>query len=67
MLSAELCPGSQHRENGVLEFLEHCAYMDRIPGMPAEDILLRVDCGHDGADFIAKAHQLGFKYLIRRN
>ena len=67
MLSTELRPGSQHSEKGAVDFLERCAYMIRILGIPAEDILLRVDSGHDSADFIAKAYQLGFKFLIKRN
>ena len=60
MLSTELRPGSQHSEKGAVDFLERCAYMVRILGIPAEDILLRVDSGHDSADFFAKAYQLGF-------
>ena len=67
MVANEMRPGSQHSEKGAVEFLDRCVSIMLAAGYRAEELLLRVDSGHDAADFIQKADDLGIRYLIKRN
>ena len=67
MVANELRPGSQHGENGAVEFLERCVKLMERAGHKAEELLVRVDSGHDASDFIRKLEELGVYYLVKRN
>ena len=55
MVADEMRPGSQHSENGAVEFLRRCVAILPDAGFEASELLLRVDSGHDSADFIQEA------------
>ena len=55
MVANEMRPGSQHSENGAVEFLRRCVGIMLNAGYTASELLLRVDSGHDSADFIEAA------------
>lgn len=66
-LAFELRPGSQHSENGAIKFLDRCiSIIDKL-GIKREDILLRVDSGHDAREFLLFCNSLGIQYVIKRN
>ncbi|MCQ2317279.1 MAG: IS1380 family transposase [Bacteroidales bacterium] len=67
MVADEMRPGSQHSEKGAVEFLRRCVGIMQEAGYEANELLLRVDSGHDSADFIQAAEALGVKYLVKRN
>ena len=67
MVADEMRPGSQHSENGAVDFLKRCVGIMLNAGYEADKLLLRVDSGHDSADFIEAAETLGIKYLVKRN
>lgn len=67
MVANEMRPGSQHCEKGAVEFLRRCVGIMLKAGHKASELLLRVDSGHDSADFIEAAETLGIKYLVKRN
>jgi len=67
MIANEMRPGSQHSEKGAVQFLKRCVGILLAAGYKASELLLRVDSGHDSADFIATADELGIKYLVKRN
>lgn len=67
MVANEMRPGSQHCENGAVDFLCRCVNIMQDAGYEPSELLLRVDSGHDCSDFIQKAEELGLKYLIKRN
>ena len=45
MLGNELCPGSQHCSNGVIEFTQRCINKAEQLGLQAEELLIRADSG----------------------
>jgi len=45
MVANELRPGSQHCENGAVEFLKRCVTIMTQAGYKAEELLVRVDSG----------------------
>ena len=67
MVANELRPGSQHSENGAVEFLKRCIAIMLQAGYEARELLVRVDSGHDSSDFIEALSELGVKYLVKRN
>lgn len=67
MVADEMRPGNQHCEKGAVEFLRRCVGIILKAGHKASELLLRVDSGHDSADFIEAAESLGIKYLVKRN
>ena len=67
MVANEMRPGNQHSEKGAVEFLRRCVGIMKEAGHKASELLLRVDSGHDCADFIEAAEALGIKYLVKRN
>ena len=67
MVADEMWPGSQHSENGAVGFQKRCVGILVSAGYRAEELLVRVDSGHDSADFIEAAEALGIKYLVKRN
>ena len=66
MVANEMRPGSQHCENGAVDFLRRRVGIMLDAGCKAGERLLRVDSGHDCADFIGAAESLGIKYLAKR-
>lgn len=67
MVANELRPGSQHSENGAVEFLKRCIAIMLRAGYKANELLVRVDSGHDSSDFIKALEELEVKYLVKRN
>ena len=67
MVADEMRPGSQHCEKGAVEFLRRCVGIMLEAGYEANELLLRVNSGHDSADFIEAEEALGIKYLVKRN
>ncbi len=67
MVANELRPGSQHGENGAVEFLKRCVGIMLEAGYKAGELLVRVDSGHDSSDFIEALSELGVKFLVKRN
>ena len=67
MVANELRPGNQHSEKGAVEFLKRCVAIMTQAGYRAEELLVRVDSGHDSSDFIKTLSDLGVKYLVKRN
>gem|GEM_PF-1289835 len=51
MLANELRKGSQHSTKGAVEFVSRCIKNARRIGFSAEELLVRVNSGHDDADF----------------
>ncbi|MBO4334913.1 MAG: transposase [Desulfovibrio sp.] len=66
-LAFELRPGSQHSENGAIEFLLRCINLIKRLGLNLEDILVRVDSGHDDGDFIKVLEKNHLSYIVKRN
>ena len=67
MVANELRPGSQHSENGAVEFLERCVGILLAAGYQPWELLVRVDSGHDASDFIRKLEELRVRYIVKRN
>jgi len=67
MVANELRPGSQHSEKGAVEFLERCVAILVSAGYTAEELLVRVDSGHDSSDFIKALCELKVKFIVKRN
>ena len=67
MVANELRPGSQHSENGAVEFLERCLGILMAAGYLPWELLFRVDSGHDAGDFIRKLEELHVRYMVKRN
>lgn len=65
MLNCEQRPGSQHSNNGALEFFREC--FDAIDELGITNTLSRLDSAHDDAEVI-KLHQNRNKhFIIKRN
>ena len=67
MVAAELRPGSQHSEKGAVEFLERTVGILKKAGHAPETLLVRVDSGHDAADFIGACLALGVHFIVKHN
>ena len=67
MVANELRPGSQHSEKGAVEFLKRGIGILTAAGYEAEELLVRVDSGHDSSDFIRALYDLGVKFIVKRN
>ena len=66
-IAFELRDGTQHCQKDALSFLRRCLYiLDQI-GIKREEILLRVDSGHDATDFINLCLTLDIRFIICRN
>ena len=67
-LAAELRPGTQHCSKEALPFLRRCvALAGRRLGFAPEELLVRVDSGHDDAKFLAELQKMGVKFIVKRN
>jgi len=67
MVANELRPGSQHSEKGAVDFLKRCIGILTAAGYAAEELLVRVDSGHDSSDFIKALCELNVKFIVKRN
>jgi len=67
MVANELRPGSQHCENGAVDFVKRCVGILEKAGYKAENLLVRVDSGHDSCDFLKALSDLKVHYLVKRN
>lgn len=67
MLANELRPGTQHSAKGAVEFVTRCLNMTKRIGLKKENLLLRLDSGHDDGDFIKALSDSGVKFLVKRN
>lgn len=59
MLANELRNGSQHSVKGAVDA--------RKIGLSPEELLVRVDSGHDDADFLETLSAVGVKFFVKRN
>ena len=67
LLNCELRPGSQHSNNGALEFIRETLDMVEKLGIKLENILIRLDSAHDDANIIEEITRRGAKAVIKRN
>ena len=67
MLANELRIGSQHSENGAVEFLRRCLEQVKALKIDLRQIVVRVDSGHDDQKFIKVLDEYGVKFIIKRN
>ena len=67
MLANELRIGSQHSENGAVEFLRRCLEQVKALKIDLRQIVVRVDSGHDDRKFIKALDEYGVKFIIKRN
>lgn len=67
MVANELRPGSQHCEKNAVPFLTRCVSIMNAAGYASNELLVRVDSGHDSADFLKKLSELGVKFQVKRN
>lgn len=67
ILALELRPGSQHSENGAIEFLLRCLNLIKKLDLNPEDILVRVDSAHDDGDFVKVLEENHFNYIVKKN
>ena len=66
-LAAELRPGTRHCSKGALAFVERCAGLAGRLGIRPDELLLRMDSGHDDREFLAVLQKLGVKFIVKRN
>ena len=66
-LAFELRPGSQHSENGAIPFLKRCVNLLTLIGIDPQNVILRVDSGHDAHDFRDAAKALGLNFIMKAN
>lgn len=67
MLANELRIGSQHSENGAVEFLRRCLEQVKALKIDLRQIVVRVDSGHDDRKFIKVLDEYGVKFIVKRN
>ena len=67
MLGNESRPGSQHCSNGTIEFTQSCINKEEKLGLLGEELLIRADSSHDDNDYFKSRHEIGVKFLIKRN
>lgn len=67
MLANELREGSQHSEKGAVEFVRRGMDLARRIGQEMDQLLVRVDSGHDDCKFISTLCSAGVKFLVKRN
>ena len=65
MLANELRIGSQHSENGAVEFLRRCLEQVKALKIDLRQIVVRVDSGHDDQKFIKVLAEYGAKQPSR--
>ena len=66
-LCFDLRKGSQHSEKDAVKFLDRCFKMIKRIGIPMEKILVRVDSGHDAADFLDLCMENHVFFIVKRN
>ena len=67
MVANELRPGNRHCGCGAVEFVRRCVEVMRKAGAAPEELLARVDSGHDSGEFIAELIRLNVRFLVRRS
>jgi hypothetical protein len=67
MLANELRNGSQHSAKGAVEFVTRCIENARSVGLKTEELLIRVDSGHDDRKFLEALCGAGVNFLVKRN
>ena len=67
MVANGLRPGNRHCGCGAVEFVRRCVEVMRKAGAAPEELLARVDSGHDSGEFIAELIRLNVRFLVRRN
>ena len=67
LAGCELRPGSQHSQKGAVPFLRRCVALMVRAGYAPRNLLVRVDSGHDSADFISACQELGIAFIVKRN
>ena len=66
-VAAELRHGSQHCENGAVNFLKRTVAILAAAGHAPETLLIRVDSGHDAAEFIQACRECKVHYIVKHN
>ena len=66
-LAAEMRPGMQHCSKGAQAFAERCVALAGRLGLRRDELLLRMDSGHDDREFLAALQRLGVKFIVKRN
>ena len=64
---SELRPGQQHSINGTPDFMDHCFDGTDSLCIPRSGLLVRADCGMDGAEFMTRLLDDGVPFLVKRN
>ena len=67
MVANELRPGNRHCGCGAAGFVRRCVEVMRKAGAAPEELLVRVDSGHDSGEFIAELIRLNVRFLVKRN
>lgn len=67
MLANELRIGSQHSENGAVEFLRRCLEQVKALKIDLKKLVVRVDSGHDDRKFIKVLDEYEVKFIVKRN
>ena len=66
-LFSQLRPGQQHSINGTPDFMDHCFDGTDSLCIPRSGLLVRADCGMDGAEFMTRLLDDGVPFLVKRN
>ena len=66
-LALELRPGTQHSENGAVDFLKRCFSMLEKIGIPLDRVIVVCDSAHDAEDFIKCCLSKNVHFIIARN
>ena len=66
-LAAELRPGTQHCSKEAQTFLRRCVALAGRLGFAPEELLVRVDSGHDDREFLAELQKMCVRFIVKRN
>lgn len=67
MLANELRNGSQHSANGAVEFVNRCIANAWQIELNPQELLVRVDSGHDDVEFLKALFAEKVNFLVKRN
>ncbi len=67
MLANDLRNGIRHSAKGAVEFAERCLEITERAGVVPEKILVRMESGRDGREFISALLKRNVKFLVKRN
>ena len=67
MLANELRNGSQHSANGAVAFVNRCIANAQEISLNPQELLVRVDSGHDDVEFLKALFAGKVNFLVKRN